>query len=307
MILILSENKDSSTTQVIEWLNFFNKKWVRINGEEKIQIECIGEDFLFITDDFRFKLSEISSFWYRRGFFNIKLNLTEINEFNEQIKREASVLIQYIHYKLFQIKHIDSIKNVSVNKLIINSQAEELGFLTPKSYIFSNKTELKKVIDNNDEQFITKTIADGSFLNFKDHLVYNYTSKINLDNIVSEKFAPSLAQVYTKKKYELRIFYLLGRCYAMAIFSQKDDQTTIDFRNYNDDQPNRNIPYNLPIAIGTKVCQLMKKLNFDSGSIDMIVTPDNQFIFLELNPFGQFGMTSYPCNYNVEKIIAENL
>lgn len=307
MILILSENKDSSTTQVIEWLNFFNKKWVRINGEEKIQIECIGDDFLFFTDDCRFKLSEISSFWYRRGFFNIKLDLTEINEFNEQIKREASVLIQYIYYKLFQIKHIDSIKNISVNKLIINSQVEELGLLTPKSYIFSNRSELKKIMTDKDEQYITKTVADGSFLNFKNHLVYNYTSKINLKDIVSEKFAPSLVQAYVKKKYELRIFYLLGKCYTMAIFSQKDDQTAVDFRNYNADKPNRNIPYNLPKDIETKICQLMQKLNFESSSIDMIVTQDNQFIFLELNPVGQFGMTSYPCNYNLEKIIAENL
>ena len=307
MILILSENKDLSTTQVIEWLNFFKKKWIRINAEEKIQIECIGDDYLFVTDDCTFKLSAISSFWYRRGFFNIKLDLTQIIEFDQQIKRESSVLLQYIYYKLFQIKHIDSIKNVSVNKLIINSQAEELGLLTPKSYIFSSKNELEEVLNNSDEQYITKSIADGSFLTFKDHLVYNYTSKINVDDISTGKFAPSLVQVLVKKKYELRIFYLLGKCYTMAIFSQKDNQTAIDFRNYNTDKPNRNIPYILPKEIETKICQLMQKLAFDSGSIDMIVTPDNKFLFLELNPVGQFSMTSYPCNYNVEKIIANAL
>lgn len=39
----------------------------------------------------------------------------------------------------------------------------------------------------------------------------------------------------------------------------------------------------------------------------MIYNNDNDFVFLEINPVGQFGMTSNPCNYNLDKIIAEKL
>ncbi len=48
-----------------------------------------------------------------------------------------------------------------------------------------------------------------------------------------DTFSPSLIQGYVEKKYELRIFYLNGECFASAIFSQLDEQTKIDFRNYN--------------------------------------------------------------------------
>jgi D-alanine-D-alanine ligase-like ATP-grasp enzyme len=51
----------------------------------------------------------------------------------------------------------------------------------------------------------------------------------------------------------------------------------------------------------------MNKLDLNCGSIDMIVTPKNEYVFLEVNPVGQFGMVSYPCNYNLEKKIAEYL
>jgi D-alanine-D-alanine ligase-like ATP-grasp enzyme len=93
----------------------------------------------------------------------------------------------------------------------------------------------------------------------------------------------------------------------MAIFSQKDKTTTIDFRNYNSEIPNRTVPFILPENIKKGLIELTKKIGINSGSIDMIVTPENDYIFLEVNPVGQFGMTSYPCNYNLEKRIAEFL
>lgn len=98
-----------------------------------------------------------------------------------------------------------------------------------------------------------------------------------------------------------------GKFYSMAIFSQNDNQTSVDFRNYNYNKPNRKVPFQLPMEIEKKLDILMKKLDFNSGSIDMIVTVENEYVFLEVNPLGQFSMTSFPCNYNVEKIIAEYL
>ena len=48
----------------------------------------------------------------------------------------------------------------------------------------------------------------------------------------------------------------------------------------------------------------MKLLNLNSGSLDLIRAADGKYVFLEINPVGQFGMVSYPCNYNIEKEIA---
>jgi glutathione synthase/RimK-type ligase-like ATP-grasp enzyme len=93
----------------------------------------------------------------------------------------------------------------------------------------------------------------------------------------------------------------------MAIFSTLDPQTRIDFRKYNWDKPNRTIPFKIPDKISDKIIQLMKTLNLNHGSIDLIVTPSEEFVFLEVNPVGQFGMVSDPCNYFLEKKIADYL
>ncbi|MBM6497958.1 hypothetical protein H9X54_001390 [Flavobacterium macrobrachii] len=122
-----------------------------------------------------------------------------------------------------------------------------------------------------------------------------------------EHFFPSLLQEYIQKKYELRIFFLNDKLYSMAIFSQESEQTKIDYRNYQKEKPNRRVPYKLPIEIEEKLIFFMRKIELNSGSIDMIVTYSNEYYFLEVNPVGQFGALSYNCNYNIENLIADYL
>jgi glutathione synthase/RimK-type ligase-like ATP-grasp enzyme len=90
----------------------------------------------------------------------------------------------------------------------------------------------------------------------------------------------------------------------MAIFSQNDTQTQTDFRHYNSQKPNRTVPYKLPKLIKEKITLLMNKLNLICGSLDLINTNEGGYVFLEVNPNGQFGMISKPCNYQLEKKIA---
>jgi glutathione synthase/RimK-type ligase-like ATP-grasp enzyme len=93
----------------------------------------------------------------------------------------------------------------------------------------------------------------------------------------------------------------------MAIFSQLDMQTSIDFRNYNLTKPNRTVPFKLPAHVESKLIQLMSILGQKTGSIDIIVTDEKEFVFLEVNPVGQYGMVSYPCNYELNMKMAEYL
>ena len=98
-----------------------------------------------------------------------------------------------------------------------------------------------------------------------------------------------------------------GEIYSMAILSQLDPQTSIDFRNYNMTKPNRTVPFKLPTQVESKLIELMTALSQQTGSIDMVVTDEKEFVFLEVNPVGQYGMVSYPCNYDLNVKMAEYL
>ena len=114
-------------------------------------------------------------------------------------------------------------------------------------------------------------------------------------------------QEYIEKLYEIRAFYLDGNFYCSAIMSQNDSRTKVDFRNYNIEKPNRTPSYKLPIDLEEKISQLMACLNLNSGSIDLLVDVSGNYIFLEVNPIGQFGQVSKPCNYFLEMEVAKHL
>jgi ATP-GRASP peptide maturase of grasp-with-spasm system len=220
--------------------------------------------------------------------------------------REAQTLIQFLYYKLNGKRHINSYYNSDVNKLIVLEKAIKVGLLIPYTKILTNKNQASKFIKEIDYELITKTATPASTITGKELIIFSYTEAVNPQQLPID-FFPSMFQKMVEKEFELRIFFLESTFYTMAIFSQNDNQTKIDFRKYNREKPNRTVPFILPADIEHKLLNLMQSLHLNSGSIDMIYGKDEQYYFLEVNPIGQFGMTSFPCNYNLEKKIVEYL
>ena len=101
-------------------------------------------------------------------------------------------------------------------------------------------------------------------------------------------------------------FYLKRNSFQWLFFLSVMIKTTIDFRNYNHSFPNRMVPFKLPDKIEKKLLKFAEMTDLDTGSFDLIVTKkEKEFIFLEVNPYGQFGWLSKNCNYYLEKQIAE--
>lgn len=309
MVLILSNSFDLSTSKVIEYLELFGKKYIRINENDDLSIEFLGQDFkIYLNSNKYFYFSELDSFWYRRGVLNFDfLKNTDINELDDFCMIEHVKIIEYIYYKFSKLKSLNDYYKSDVNKLIISDMAKKIGLSTPTDFIFQNEFYVKNLKKTHKSEFISKSISGIGIIKVDNFSIFNYTKIIENTELKSANFFPSLFQNYIEKKYELRVFYLEGEFYSMAIFSQNDDQTKIDFRDYNLNQQNRRVPFKLPKEIEIKLDLLMRKININSGSIDIIVTNENEYVFLEVNPVGQFGMVSNPCNYNIYKKIANFL
>ncbi len=303
MILIISEEADYSTSLVVDWLLYFNANWVRINGTDKISASFEGTDVKITGLDINFKLSEIKSVWYRRGRLNLNFKNLKDKEIEFLRQIEFNKITEYIYYKLTEIKNINIFFNADVNKLIVCEIAQSVGLKIPKSLLISEK----KYLNSGNLASCTKSISGSTILNYDNFHSAGYTTRVTDLKNIPDFFFPSYIQDYIEKKYEIRIFFLKNKFWSMAIFSQNDPITDVDFRNYNRQKPNRTVPFLLPIDIQEKIKILMQKINLNSGSIDMIVSPNLEFYFLEVNPVGQFGMVSNPCNYNLHKIIALNL
>lgn len=316
MILILSKPDDRDTDNVIEWLNFFKTPVIRIDDEELMQGKSyFSYNINFIENSYfenstqRVYIKDITVVWCRKfGFLtDYERKLTVVRDLTDFLYSEFKALRELILHLLEDKKWLFK-RNLWKSKLEILNVAKMAGLCIPKTIITTERNNLKAFLKENNNFIITKPIAEAVHVKLPNSSVTFSTKKIETVKDLNKTFSPSLFQEYIEKEIELRVFYIMGKCYSMAIFSQSNPQTQLDFRAYDLENPNRFIPYQLPESIETKIDVLMKNLELNTGSIDLIKSSkDGEYYFLEVNPSGQFGMTAYPCNFPLHKIVAENL
>ena len=312
MIRILTSDWDLSSDIVIEWLYYHEYPFFKLtlsdilNGTSILELKD-GNIKISINDKY-IDINDINAIWFRKfGFFketefmkkaSIGLDANQVSHLSREIQALISFFLSIFKNKFFLT---DPQATMNLNKLEVLKIASQCGFSTPKTIITNHYDNLYF-----EGEYIVKAISDPVFMHLKDKTFLSDTNQlIKYDNI-PKKFFPSLIQYKIEKEFEVRVFYLLGRCYSMAIFSQSDQQTTIDFRRYNWNNPNRFIPYNFPKKECGMIKKLMNKLHLNCASIDLIKGKDD-FYFLEVNPTGQFGMVDFPCNYGLHRKVAELL
>ena len=114
-------------------------------------------------------------------------------------------------------------------------------------------------------------------------------------------------QQYIPKKTEFRVTIIGNNIHCAEIFSQKSPKTMHDWRNYDDFSKTPYVESELPEDISTKLLKSMKEFNLNFGAYDLIKTPDDEFVFLEVNPSGRWWWIQELTGMNIAKDIAEFL
>jgi len=313
MVLIFSFDHDHSTNEVIKWLNFFETPFIRINTFQELP-EKISHAQFGVNSNSNFCFQQIkkmvSCVWYRRNPINdvpfIDSDYFLNSTTHTSCYHEMIVIRNLIIDELDDKYWLNHPLNSSLNKISVLNKAQELGLSIPPTILTSNKHLLMEFKQKHIE-IITKPLYEVMKLEDKNNNKYmNRTSLVdnNCINNLDDSFFPSLFQKNIEKSFEVRTVFLEGKCYSMAIFSQTNEKTKIDFRHYNTESPNRVTAFNLPKEMEIKIQKLMENLYLNFGSLDFIVDKNYNFYFLEINPVGQFGMTSTPNNYQIEKEVA---
>lgn len=327
MILILSEAADQSTNDVIDWLDHYGEVCVRVNGTSLDDGSTLTLDLErgrvavggVALDDTR---RAINAIWARRwrgvahdptpsvattlaadqDAFDLVINLSLFR------RAELRALTAYIFTLADACPRLGHPARMSVNKLVVLAHAKACGLRIPETLVTTSRMDAEAFAASH-LAVITKPIAEVLQLPASNSVYMTYTTRLTAADVahLPARFFPALFQAEVPKACELRVFFLAGQCFTMAMFSQARAETGLDFRRYNAKDPTRCVPYELPAEIESRICALMAALDLDTGSLDLIVTPDDEHVFLEVNPVGQFGMTSEPCNYHLERRIADYL
>lgn len=322
MILILSrEAVETTTDEVMDWIEALGGDCMRLNGEDvaggaPFALECGsgGSGAVVRLGGREVRSDEVGAVWYRRWHRLRDFPAPGVTEYalrrtvDHHLGRELRATTEALHDVLGHARWLTTPAEIRLSKLRALRLAARAGLDVPATALVNARDALQAFKDRHD-RIITKCAGEVDAFPHSGRTWGLYTAELAQPDIdaAPERFFPTLVQERLDKRYEVRSFYLDGEFHSMAIFSQNDTQTELDFRRYNAARPNRTVPYRLPGDVRDALLRFVEAAELTTGSFDLVRTRDGRLVFLEVNPAGQFGMVSQPCNYFLEKKVAEHL
>lgn len=322
MILIFTERTDLNSRTVLSYLNYYDEPFEVFLEDDSIELEYTIEpnefDYrVYKNNRFLCHSAEIKSVWYRRTDIQVCRFGTGTfsqegleNYSREHIKARTEQIRRCLHNK----KCLGKFGFGNYNKIEFLEICTSLKIEIPKTLITKSKQNLLEFWNNCQKEIITKSLAfpfectnyneSGDIESYQ----LGYTLPVGpaeLDSL-PEFFDLSIFQEKLDKQFEIRTIYLDGKCYSQAIFSQSREEAVLDYRQ-GYDSGMRMCNYTLPPLVEEQVQKLMAELDLNFGSLDIVLTKDKRYVFLEVNPNGQYGAVSLSTNSNIDYEAAQFL
>jgi hypothetical protein len=169
--------------------------------------------------------------------------------------------------------------------------AASLGLTVPPTAVTSRPEDLVACARAWRGDAITKAPGPRAFLSVFAGALVRYTEPLRRRDLAAWRrtaHAPVLIQRRVPKRVEVRVTVVGAHVFAAEIDSQVSHHGRHDWRRYD----LRSTPirvHALPPAVEDACRALVRALGLRYAAIDLIVTPDDEYVFLEVNATGQYG------------------
>lgn len=316
MILIVSTELDLHADVVQQELERRRAKYLRFDTEKfptEIQLEMHFKTsgwngVLRCADGSNMAISSIRAVYYRRPATSLIDSAVSNPDARKVAEAQCEEVLQGLWRMLncYWLSHPLAIRRTG-NKMYQLSIARHFGFKIPDTLVTTSPVQAERFFHEHYGQVIVKPLAGISFVSPQPMGVYaSRVTQSDLDEIDLVKFAPTLFQEYIPKDVELRVTVVRDRVFAAEIHSQANDKTKDDWRRTSPEHiPHR--VHKLPEQIQNQCVSLVRYLGLEFGAIDMIKTPHGHYVFLEINPNGQWLWIEEFTGLPIASTIAEAL
>ncbi len=288
MILIVTAGEDLHALSILDCIRRMGFPECYIVEADRIaQHETISfslgypdpHDWIETHDGTKVTLSKTKVIWLRRFRARQRLRYPLTNEEGAEIVHNdcRGSLTGLLATKFFgkwisnpeaSIRASDKIYQLKV--------AESEGFRIPMTLVSQSFQEIREFFHRCNGQMIVKTVVGVNEPFLK-------TIKLNrLEDFSAEAFAaaPAIYQEYIEGTQHLRLL-----CFGNQSLCGLIDTTDIDWR------PNLNVAikeWDVPKSLHQMIRQTLNKLGLEMGVIDLKIDQHGTFVWLEVNPQGQF-------------------
>ena len=213
---------------------------------------------------------------------------------------------------LDRVRWIDpaaQVRKIENDKFFQLQAAQLVGILTPITLITNDPVKVRHFYEQRQGNIIAKMLTSLT-ISMEGNTPFVYTRRVQQEDLNDADllcYSPMVFQEYIPKEYELRIIYVDGDLYTGAISSRAlPENNGTDWRTAKSEKFKWEC-FNVPGELARKIRKLMKTLGLCFGAIDVILTPDGRYFFLEVNPTGEWGMLERDLELPISNAIARAL
>ena len=270
-----------------------------------------GDERLTLTnEEGEFDLREVKAVWHRRINFGTHLPAGLDKQLRHASLGEASAAAHGMlaSLKAFRVDHLQHIRHAE-NKQLQLQVARELGLDIPRTLTTNDPNAARAFAQSCEDGLVTKMLSSFAIYEEGKELVVftNPLKPEDLADLSGLNLCPATFQELLPKSLEIRVTVVGQRVMSAAIDSQVSARAAHDWRRDGVRLLQDWKPYQLPLEVEEKIRRLMDYFSLNYGAIDIILTPDEKHVFLELNPCGEFFWLERAPGLPISEAIADLL
>lgn len=176
-------------------------------------------------------------------------------------------------------------------------RAAAMGFTVPRTLVTTDPAAVSDFYDQCHGSMVYKSMVGSAGMQTDDpdaigpelanhHLLTRRIGPAELRNLTRVRLAPCMFQEYVEKRHELRVTVIGDEVFAARIDSQAREETKVDWRHPG--VPIRYAAEKLADETAARCVDFVRSYGLEYGAVDLIVTPEDDVVFLENNPSGNF-------------------
>jgi glutathione synthase/RimK-type ligase-like ATP-grasp enzyme len=317
MILCLTHSCDFYTIDIVQQhlkeLGFpsvrFNMDEFAVNSRFSYTLTDTTKKNNLLIEQFDIDPEKVKAVWYRKGW-DLKIPTDLDPAFRHTFIKEYNTYRQIFFNLLSHVpwmNKMDADHAINNDKFFQLSMAEATGLKVPQTVFTNDANAIREFFTTCKGNMVVKLHGSLS-RSMEGNSAFFPTTRLSendLDRLDELAYCPMIFQEYVPKSYELRIAYVDGDFFTGKIGYEETEEAT-DWRAIKG-QALQWQHYELPLTVRRNICALMRKLDLSFGAIDMIRRTDGEYIFLEVNPQGEWGMLQRDLHYPIGETIAQKL
>ncbi|MDD9939094.1 MAG: hypothetical protein OXT09_36235 [Myxococcales bacterium] len=288
MIVIWTTAADTSSDRVVSALEREGATYLRLDIDAQAADEN-GVEWnsqaggALVSGGHRCKASDVSAIYYRRPYVSEVTDDARDFATHEALYFTRCVLLRATSARW--MSHPSRVLEAE-NKLWQLSVAEASGMSVPRTLVSSDPRQALDFYLLCDRDVVCKPGFAGFVRSPTPRAVYTWRLGEDLTqmDLESVRAAPTLLQERVEKVADIRVTHVGGEAIAVRIRSPPG---TLDWRQEIDGD----LAYELaavPSGVARGMSEVLRRLGLTYGAFDFAETPDGSWVFLEVNPVGQW-------------------